>query len=116
MQSGKEVAIKLSPLARELEGEADTYQALAGGVGIPQVHWHGYECDFYVLVLDLLGPSLEDLFNYCNRKFSLKTILLIADQLISRLEYIHAKFLKKGYPIAEFRERFSRSDNRTLSA
>lgn len=46
----------------------------------------GEECDFYVLVEDLLGPSLEDLFNYCNRKFSLKTILLIADQLISRIE------------------------------
>ena len=74
-----------------LQREAETYNALAGGVGIPQVRWFGDECDFYVLVEDLLGPSLEDLFNYCDRKFSLKTTLLIADQAISRIEYIHSK-------------------------
>lgn len=44
-----------------------------------------------MLVLDALGPSLEDLLNYCGRKFSLKTILLIADQAISRVQYIHSK-------------------------
>jgi hypothetical protein len=47
------------------------------------VHWFGVEGDYNVMVIDLLGPSLEDLFNYCKRKFSLKTVLMLADQMVS---------------------------------
>ena len=60
-------------------------------MGIPRVRWFGQECSFNVLVHDILGPSLEDLLNYCDRELSLKTVLLVADQAISRLEYIHSK-------------------------
>lgn len=92
--SGEEVAIKLEAIrARhpQLEYEARVYKALVGGIGIPFVRWFGTECDYNALVIDLLGPSLEDLFNFCNRKFSFKTVLLLADQLVCRLEFIHAK-------------------------
>merc|ERR1712194_570176 len=52
--------------------ESKLYKILAGGVGVPNVHWYGVEGDYNVMVIDLLGPSL-------------------ADQMINRVEYVHAK-------------------------
>lgn len=60
-------------------------------MGIPNVKWFGVDGDFNVMVIDLLGKSLEDLFNDCGRKFSLKTVLMLADQVLCRIEMIHTK-------------------------
>jgi len=96
IQTGESVAIKLEPVRTrhpQLLYESRLYKILNGGgaVGIPVVKWYGVEGDYNVMVVDLLGPSLEDLFNFCSRKFSLKTVLMLADQMISRVEYIHSK-------------------------
>ena len=74
-----------------LREEVEVYKRLAGGAVTPTVYWFGRECEYRAMVFELLGPSLEDLFNYCDRQFSLKTVLMIADQLIHRLQYIHSK-------------------------
>lgn len=94
VQNNEEVAIKLESVSArhpQLLYESKLYRILQGGTGIPNVKWFGLEGDYNVLVMDLLGPSLEDLFSYCSHKFSLKTVLMLADQLISRIEYIHSK-------------------------
>lgn len=95
INTGEEVAVKLeSQKARhpQLLYESKVYRILAGGVGIPVVRWFGvHEKSYNVLVMDLLGPSLEDLFSFCSRRFSLKTVLMLADQMIARIEYMHNK-------------------------
>ncbi len=90
------VAIKFEPRksdAPQLRDEYRTYKILAGCPGIPQVYYFGQEGLHNILVIDLLGPSLEDLFDMCGRKFSIKTVVMTAKQMITRVQTIHEKNL-----------------------
>jgi casein kinase 1 len=90
------VAIKFEPRkaeAPQLRDECRSYRILAGCTGIPQIYHFGQEGLHNILVIDLLGPSLEDLFDMCGRKFSIKTVCMAARQMISRVQTIHEKNL-----------------------
>ena len=62
-------------------------------VGIPRVWWIGVDGAKTCLVMELLGSSLEDLFNRSGRRFSAMTVCLLADQMLSRIEAVHGKGL-----------------------
>ncbi|CAK57370.1 unnamed protein product (macronuclear) [Paramecium tetraurelia] len=77
--------------------EAKLYTYLQGSdQRIPRIFAQGTDGDYNYIVIDLLGQSLEDLFNKHNKRLSLKTVLMLADQMIQRIEFIHLnKFLHR---------------------
>ncbi|XP_051135854.1 casein kinase 1-like protein 2 [Andrographis paniculata] len=119
IQTSEQVAIKLENVKTkhpQLLYESKLYKLLQGGTGIPNVRWYGVEGDYNVLVMDLLGPSLEDLFTFCSRRLSLKTVLMLADQMISRIEYIHSKsFLHRDIKPDNFLMGLSRRANQVYA-
>lgn len=77
----------------QLENESKTYIALSGGVNIPRHHYFGTEPTYKAMIIDLESTSLEDTLKNNDGKLSLKTVLMLADQMLTSIEFIH----RKGY-------------------
>lgn len=83
----KEVAIKFEVFSnrhQQLYAECKVYlwfneDKTVLAQAIPQVLYYGVEKNHNILIMDLLGDSLESLFKYCQKQFSMKTVLMIAD-------------------------------------
>ncbi|XP_017490829.1 PREDICTED: casein kinase I-like [Rhagoletis zephyria] len=68
LQNGEDVAVKIEPPNSphpQLKYEAHVYKSIQG-FGIPMLRYFGVENDYNIMIIDLLGPSLEDLFTYCS--------------------------------------------------
>lgn len=92
MLTGDEVALKTEPLHIEHETnhppalayEAAVYKLLGKpSVGFPYMRWAGKDNGNYVLILDKLGPNLAALHRFCRRKFSMRTVCILAQQMVS---------------------------------
>ncbi|KAG6809267.1 hypothetical protein H0H92_000937 [Tricholoma furcatifolium] len=82
--SGAPVAVKLEASDNEhhrLCTEWNTYQALGAAVGIPRAFWFGHENGYNAMLMSLLGPSIEDIFEQQDKQFTTHTVLMIGAQL-----------------------------------
>jgi len=92
--SEREVAVKLEIKETkhpQLVYEAKLLKLLQGAPGVAEVYHYDEEQEHTVMVMELMGPSLEDCFNLCGRKIPLKSTLMLADQMLMRIEYFHSK-------------------------
>jgi len=89
--TNQNVAIKVENTSKNprLQYEFDLYKELESDNGIPKIEWFGTISKKNILIMEYLGPSLDDLFEFCNKQFSLKTVSMIALQLLDRIEFIH---------------------------
>jgi casein kinase 1 len=94
VRTHQRVAVKLesqSLMLPQVSFESKIYSFLQNSLNVPRCYFCGEDSKFRVLALELLGPSVEAQFNLCGRRLSLKTVLMLADQILATLEYVHTR-------------------------
>ncbi|XP_078164222.1 casein kinase 1-like protein HD16 isoform X1 [Carex rostrata] len=71
--------------------EWQVYNTLSGNHGVPRVHYKGRQGEYYIMVMDMLGPSLWDVWNNKSHTMSVEMVACIAIEAISILEKMHSK-------------------------
>ena len=91
LKSNNIVAIKVENKERNsrLVYECEIYKALDNALGFPKLYDFQQTSDKNICILDYLGPSLEDLFEFSNGIFSIKTVLMVGIQVLNRIEELH---------------------------
>ncbi|KAI5994639.1 kinase-like domain-containing protein [Pisolithus marmoratus] len=92
------VAVKLEPTTckptscqTHLEHEYQVLSELGGATGLPRLIWFGREGSYQVMVIDDLGPSLDELLKASpDGTFQLHHVAALGLQMITQLEYIHS--------------------------
>ena len=89
----EKVAIKAEPVSANtnlVPHEAMMYKLLQGDPGIPKLYYSGTEYGFNILIIDLLGPSLQDFLDLHRPCLSMPTVLRLAISLLNTFEHIHS--------------------------
>lgn len=93
----EDVAVKFewvdAKKGRRLMHEAALLTGMAGtsgAEGFPRVRWWGNQDQYNIMVMELLGPSLEYLFKKCGKQFSTKTTVMLAEQMLDRIQFVHS--------------------------
>ena len=90
----KKIAIKCETVqenkSSQLKSEIEILRYLRGIPGIPKLYLYIFSKTHNFMLFELLGPNIDELFHFCNKKFSLPTVLSLGLQMLNRIEKIHS--------------------------
>ena len=116
----KQLAVKIewaNPVQR-LKQEAHIIDSLQGCFGVPKLLSAGYvrSQGFHYMMSQMLGLTLEDIFNSCGRQFTLKTTCMLMHQMLAILQGVHERgFVHRDIKPENFLLGFKRKSNKLFA-